>query len=323
MNKKTILTIVVTFMVTVLISVPITAVFAEQSGSTPESGVTSRIRQVYDALVDLAYGDEGSGGWGDFGAMWNRIYSAAVWTPSGTATSEDVVAGETFYGSSRTQLTGTAQLAQDFELQALVEWDDYEGPDGSGDATEDYIGEESMWTNTLPLSGGEEVWKDERTGLYWSHVLSTSTTNVFPNQDHSTCPFFGGTTDAEKIAARKTYDGLTPACGDAINACGALQLDRNNDGTIETDWYLPTQKELMQGYIDGIWNQTNPAFTTTNFFWSSSEVSYGPTRAWGVGLYRGYTYGVDKTSTYAVRCVARDLFSSLYAFLFLSPCVPA
>ena len=305
MNKKTILTIVVTFMVTVLISVPITAVFAEQSGSTPESGVTSRIRQVYDALVDLAYGDEGSGGWGDFGAMWNRIYSACAWTPDGTATSEDVLAGETFYGSSRTQVTGTAQLAQDFELQALVEWDDYEGPEGSGDAAEDYMGEESTWTNTLPLSGGEEVWKAERSGLYWSHYLEDYT-NVFPNQDHSTCSFFDGSTEAEKLAARYEYDGITGACGNAINACGSLELDADGDGVDETNWYLPSQKELMQAYMDGIFNQAGSVFTTTNSFWSSSEVSYYPTGAWLVFLFNGLTGYNSKTNTYAVRCVARD-----------------
>lgn len=362
-SKKIILawifSIVVTLVVTLFLAVPVsyhTGVLAEQSGDTPESGVTSYIKQIYDSLVSLGHGSDGAGAWGDWGDFWNRIRSAGEWEPDGTASSDDVVAGETFYGDSRTemtgtlsligdvlpgdvllgktfygnsfvlqtgtlaltgnatvsdvasgktfysdslsQLTGTAQLAQDYELQALVEWDDYENPD--------YQGEESTWTNTLPLAGGEEVWQDERTGLYWSHVLSTSTTNIFPDQDHSACPFFDGSTESERLAARYGYDGLTGACGNAINACGQLSLDADGDTVDETEWYLPTQKELQQAYLDGMYNQTSSSFTTTNLFWSSSEVSHSSTYAWSVGLVIGDTYSTSKTNEGAVRCVARD-----------------
>ena len=58
-------------------------------------------------------------------------------------------------------------------------------------------------------------------------------------------------------------------------------------------------------------------------FWSSSEVSNNPTNAWNVNLNNGNTNNNNKTNENAVRCVARDLFSSLYAFLLLSPGVPA
>lgn len=359
MNKKILFSVLVTFLTTMFVVFPLgvkTGVLAEQSGDTPESGVTSYIKQVYDSLVSLGHGSDSAGGWGDWGAFWNRIKSAGEWEPDGTAVSEDVVFGETFYGDGRTevtgtlaltgdavagdvvsgktfyrdslteltgtlaltgdatvsdvasgktfysnslsQLTGTAQLAQDFELQALVEWDDYENPD--------YQGEESTWTNTLPLAGGEEVWQDERTGLYWSHVLSTSTTNIFPDQDHSACPFFDGSTEVERLAARYGYDGLTGACGNAINACGQLLLDADGDTVDETAWYLPTQKELQQAYLDGMYNQAGSVFTTTGFFWSSSEVSYSSTLAWHVALYYGNTRGYNKTDVRAVRCVARD-----------------
>lgn len=306
MDKKTVLTIIVTILITVFVSVPITAVFAEQMGDSPESGAISRIKVIYDSLVTLSHGSDSAGGWGDWGSFWNRIWSAAEWVPDGGLAPEDVLSGETFYSGSRISQTGTGPAPIDFELQILDEWDDYEGPDGSGDPVDDYQGEEAVWTNTFPLAEGKEVWKDERTGLYWSHTLSTSMTNSFPNQDHSTCPFFGGTTDAEKITARQTYDGLTPACGNAINLCGALSLDANNDGIEETNWYLPTQKELLQTYIDGIWNQTNPAFTTTNSFWSSSEVSTSGTGAWHVVLSAALRAYYSKTNPRAVRCVARD-----------------
>ena len=63
---------------------------AEQSGSSPISGATSRIKTIYDALAALSYGSDAPGGWGNWGAYWNRIYSAAEWTPSGNAAVADV-----------------------------------------------------------------------------------------------------------------------------------------------------------------------------------------------------------------------------------------
>lgn len=311
MNKKTTIAIVATFFATAAVMLPIGAVLAEKSGSSPESGVTSRIKAVYDSLVTEGHGSESAGSWGDWGAMWNRIRSASEWTPDGTATADDVADGKTFYGSSRTSAVGTARLAQNFELQALVEWDDYSGVDTPGNGSiEDYEGEEAEWTNTYPLDAGEEVWKDERTGLYWSHNLG-SYSNSFPDIDHSACPFFDGSTEAEKLAARYGYDGLTSACGNAINACGSLSLKLRETDTEEyTQWYLPTQKELMQAYIDGIYNQTGgggeTGFTTTSWFWSSSEVSFNPTFAWVVHLGYGSTSLGYKTDGNAVRCVARD-----------------
>lgn len=292
---------------------PITTIaFAEQIGNTPESGATSRIKQIYDALFVLAYGDDNPGSWGDMGTFWNRIWSAAEWTPDGTATSEDVAEGETFYGSTRTEVTGNAQLAMDFELQILNDFDDNEGPGGSGELVNDYTGDESVWTNTAT-----NVWKDERTGLYWSANVNTlglglpaTYTNSFPNQDHSTCPYFSGVSDTDKILARQTYDGLTVACGNAINVCGSLSLDKDSleeggDVDLESNWYLPTQKEMEQSYIDGMFNQTLPAFTT-GFYWTSTEASDAPTGAWRVFPYNGFATVTLKTGLYPVRCVSRD-----------------
>lgn len=239
--KRQIITVVATVLITSVVMLPIGAVLAEKVGATPESGVTSRIKTLYDILVGEDKGADTAGDWGDWGAFWNRIYSATRYTEV------------------------------DYELQALVEWDDCEGDACNGEGEpEDYQGEEAEWTNTFPLDNGKEVWKDERTGLYWSHTVAASMTNVFPDQDHSTCPFFDGNTEAEKLPARYNYDGGTPACGNAINACAGLSIKLNTEDTEEyTKWYLPTQKELIQGYIDGIVNQTSFVFTTPNWFWSS------------------------------------------------------
>jgi len=102
-------------------------------------------------------------------------------------------------------------------------------------------------------------------------------------------------------------NGVPPLVGNsqAITFCNALQVYDSNKGYAgKPDWYLPTQKELMQAYIDGIYTE-DPGFTTVNLFWSSSEVSYFPTDAWRVTLGNGVTYFLTQTNGLAVRCVSR------------------
>ena len=352
----------------------------EQSGSSPESGADSRIKAVYDSVAGLSHGSEAAGAWGDWGAWWNRIRSAAEWVPAGNATVAQVLNGTTFYKDSRSKLTGTmtdrdgdnassaqaaaasvnyftaltgfydaddrvsatdAQVAAldsdiatgniksgvdifgvsgnsnvvdttsgdavagdltsgkvawvdgsevtgsaaaiDYSQQSLMEYDDYEDPDSTS--------EELIWTNPAT-----NVYQDGRTGLFWSNSLGTYT-NIFPDQDHSTCDFFSTT-------PRGSYDGSDADCGNAINACGTLSLDANGGGA-ETDWYLPSQKEFQQAYIDGIYNQ-DATWATTGYFWSSTEQSGNSANAWRVTLYNGYTITNIKTNGTNVRCVRRD-----------------
>jgi hypothetical protein len=187
-------------------------------------------------------------------------------------------------------------------LQQYSARDDYGGPNGSG--AEDYQGEEATWTDKT--AGGNTVWKDERTGLSWTGNLG-SKLNQF---ELSTCAFFD--------AAREDYDGTDVGVGNlqcgpaanAINYCALLGNSTPYGGY--SDWYLPSQKELMQAYIDGMYNKagttltTAAAFTTTSYFWSSSEESVDATFAWRVLLSGGYTYFVDKGVSGNVRCVRRD-----------------
>ena len=323
--------------------------------STPDSGSTSRLRELYDSLVDLGYGVET----GEWGTIWNRIKSAAEWTPSGDVTADDVKAGVTFYGSSRDQetgmlsltgdantdevvsgktfytddfnlqtgtlslvgdatvgdvvngktfygnsfdlLTGTAASPIDFSLQQFSEYDDYEGPGGNGEPQAEYQEDEAIWTNT-----STNVWKDERTGLYWSNYIGDYT-NLFPNQDHSSCDFFSSD-------PRGDYNGLDSDCGDAINACGTLSLDKNGDSIADDDWYLPSQVEALQSYVDGMFNKTGVTpedaynFTKDYYFWTSSEYSYGSgsAYAWYVVLSEGGSNDSHKSGSSSVHCVARD-----------------
>lgn len=299
-------------------------VFAE--GGTPpvpDSGATSRIKTLDDALTILGVGSTASGGWGDWGAMWNRIYSAGIWDAvlgdattgevflgkkfyaganrtlltgtfsfTGDAAVGDVVTGKTFYAGNSTKQTGTGPVLIDFSLQQYSAIDDHGGPNGSG--AEDYQGEESIWTSDVT-----NVWKDTRTGLYWSDNKGSKPNNF----TLASCPFF--TTEP-----RSNYNGTdTTNCGaanNAINYCATLNFGG------KTDWYLPSQKELMQAYIDGMNNKAGTtlanaaSFTTTNYFWSSSELSAGATYGWRVNLDYSYTDNAAKGNSNPVRCVRRD-----------------
>lgn len=269
-------------------------VFAETSGSSPESGTSSRIKTAYDWLVAKGanYGSTDAPDWDSavtypWGTWWNRIMESAAWEPDGTTAVGDVTLGKTFYAGNgdRTIKTGTYDPATSLYLpQSLVEWDDYK----TGDET----GEEASWSNPAT-----NVWKDGRTALYWSNSLGQYT-NIFPNTTHTACPFFSST-------PRGSYDGLDADCGNAINACGTLSLAVDG-GAGKTDWYLPSQKELQQAYIDGIYN-ANASWATTSLFWSSTENLNDATAAWFVALYRGRAdSNLKTTATNYVRCVRRD-----------------
>jgi len=229
---------------------------AEQWPGSPESGATSRIKTIYDSLVALGLGSESAGTWGDWGAYWNRIRSSA-------------------------------ETSANYRAQSLEEYDDakYGGSHGAGEGG----AEESSWSGTAT-----DVFKDNRTGLYWSNTLG-SYRNSF-SATHADCAFFAAN-------PRGNYDGSDPDCGNAINACGALSKEAVAGQGAVSDWYLPSEKQLLQAYIDGVYNNTNTTWATTGYFWSSSEESDSSGDAWIVGLYRGTTGYGGKGGSGSVRCV--------------------
>ncbi len=265
-------------------------------GSSPDTGgAQSVIMRAYNALVSKGtnYGSSSSPHWtANQGTYWNRIVYSATWEPDGTATEQDVLSGKTFYSglNNRTIRTGTvSSFSIDYSPEQYVKYDDYSGSD--------YTGEESTWTNTNALSGSE-VWYDTRTGLYWSKSLG-GYTNSFSSPSTGYCDFYTST-------PRGSYNGSDADCGNAINACGTLSLSSTQGQSAKTDWYLPSQKELKQAYRDGMYNQTTTAFTTTSYFWSSTERSGNSTDAWAEYLNYGLAVYTSKTSSNAVRCVRRD-----------------
>lgn len=222
-----------------------------------------------------------------------------TWTFLGDAAVDQVLEGKKFYSNSGTLLTGTytPPTPIDFSNMQYSTYDDYAGGDylgWGGTLTDDYQGEESEWSN---MSVGEDIaWRDERTGVYWSAHQGTMS-NIFTM---ASCDYFTS-------IPRSSYDGSDSDCGLAINYCATL------DFAGRTDWYLPSQKELMQAYIDGIYNQAGideasaAAFVTDNYYWSSSGVSGSSDSAWDVYLASGNSLNdVKANPDGGVRCVSRD-----------------
>ena len=215
--------------------------------------------------------------------------SNVVDTTSGTAVAGDLANDKiAFVGGS--QITGTMFTNQ--KNQTRDDWVN------SGGTTGEYTGEEATWVTVTgsPFAGYDSinyagsggdldlfsgaVKQDTRTGLWWSDIsavagVASSTSNVF-----------GAATD-----------GTRPTGGNAIGFCDALNT-ANFAG--HNDWYLPTQKQLMQAYIDGSANNlANPGYS----FWSSTEHYNLTAFAWNTYLYLGYTGYSTKVTSYYVRCI--------------------
>jgi hypothetical protein len=133
---------------------------AEQSGSTPESGVVSRIKTLYTDLQGLTFGaDTDTPDWGTY---WNRIKTAAKWTPSTTAGASDVSSTKTFTpNGSRTATSGT------FNLSNLTAATVKNGTLFGVGLTGDY----PSATNLLPGAGTVATAGDVKTGkVAWSNT---------------------------------------------------------------------------------------------------------------------------------------------------------
>jgi hypothetical protein len=244
-------------------------VHGEQVGGAPESGSTSYIKSLYTALQTSGFGSDTASP--DWGTYWNRLKTSAQWAPSGTATAANVVSGKTFYGSDRTQQTGTQPTPGVCPTQPYH--DSYGAP----------VTQTTNCTNTLTwtvpsgsITGTEK--QDPRSGLIWSNaIVNTAGTATF-SPTTNTAFSWDASAAANIAVGNKT----------AITLCS----------TMGNGWRLPAQKELMQAYIDGSdFNLSQPG----NSFWSATESS--STFAWGVLLYSGTTNFSTKTSTAQVRCV--------------------
>lgn len=226
-----------------------------------------------------------------------------------TAVASDVASGKYFFGSADNDWTatlGTATIFDNYTTQKNRIYDDWKGSANStaaGLATAystsvDQNDEEATWdtysaaTTTVALAS-DVVKKDNRTGLYWSDCYSAAMDGSCDTRTNS-FTLDGVIADAD--------DSLDAEDGQAVDFCESLILDGDGNGTDETDWYLPSQKELMQAYIDG---SANNLRSPGHYLWSSTEQYSNTSYAWGVRLSDGDTANDTKTSSYYARCVRR------------------
>jgi hypothetical protein len=85
----------------------------------------------------------------------------------------------------------------------------------------------------------------------------------------------------------------------AISYCDGLNISGN------TGWRLPTQKELMQAYTDGIWGQKlTDKLSLGNYpYWSASTQSGNDANGWIVHISSGLTMANAKTNVERAICV--------------------
>jgi hypothetical protein len=239
-------------------------VSAESFPGGTDNGKTSRIKQLTDDLAALNYGSPSNTP--DWGANWNRIATSAKWTPSGDTTPADVMVGKTFYGNNRTQQTGTKPVTGVCPTQA---WHDNAAGANKPDSCV------FDWVTPTPTLPGDDK-KDPNTGLVWSKCLLGT----------------GGAVDFAPSTACTAYSWDKTHANNNGKTAIELCSDRGNG------WRLPTQKELMQAYVDGSnYNLVTPAAG----HWSATE--HSATSAWYTTLSSGSTYNTSKATAYQVRCL--------------------
>jgi len=237
--------------------------YGEQVGGAPESNSTSYIQTLYTDLEDSNFGsDSADPNWGTY---WNRLKTAAQWIPDGTAVSEDIVSGKTFSNYDRTQQTGT---------YAPGNCPTQQYHDSYVSATWITNCDDFAWTVPSDNITGTEF-QDPRSGLIWSSAIYRSME-----------PLIFSTIAASAFS----WDASAAMNGGetAITLCSGM-----GDG-----WRLPTQKELMQAYVDGSRFYLSQMSVV---MWSATENS--SSLAWNVTLGTGRTNASAKTTVAGLRCV--------------------
>ena len=262
----------------------LTLVRAEQSGTSPESGATSRLQTLSAALVTLGYGSTAAGSWGDWLAPWNRIYSAA------TKPFNDAVAKGLKTGGGGANVSGCTSGLSCYP-QSVGGVEDY---NNNGTIPSDsYV---ATWTvcnvgNNYCGTGRSVAEKrDENTGLIWSPSLGSQSWFVANN-----CKYPNGLSGDDGVC--NTNGEVACQC---VKHTGGADAKTGCENYDDGNWHLPNQKELMQSYIDGSWAKQSSA---GNYFWSSTTTSNNTIQAWFTNQSTGYTNNASKTNSYPVRCV--------------------
>jgi hypothetical protein len=159
------------------------------------------------------------------------------------------------------------------------------GGSQSAGGVEDYNAGGSMpndtyhttWTSCISADGycgtgnAAAYKKDEATGVIWSLPCGGSSTTCTP--------------------VSPATSGTSYVFSDAIQAC--LSIDGAH-------WNLPSQKQMMQAYIDGSYGYLD---NTNRKYWSATTSGAASANAWYFNLSGSAGASVAKTTLEYVRCV--------------------
>ncbi|MBC7533018.1 MAG: DUF1566 domain-containing protein, partial [Oligoflexus sp.] len=132
---------------------------------------------------------------------------------------------------------------------------------------------------------------------------------AFPTQNNTGWDQATGANWTQVVASTVYKDNITGLVWLADQAStftwdNAITQCENSTAGSRTDWRLPTQKEWMQAYTDGIWSQKTTMSLASYYYWSASTLSDDTTKAWIVYPNYGYTLNYNKTLAFRVACVA-------------------
>jgi len=140
------------------------------------------------------------------------------------------------------------------------------------------------------LADNAAVWKDVTTTAAGATSTCVATAARCTLQDNIT-----GLWWSKLIASGESWDA-------AISACS--NLDHNG----QSDWRLPTQKELMEAYVHGARSAASDNWVSVqqmlDSFWSSTSGANDPDYAWMLNLGTGSNFiPVSKSDSYSILCV--------------------
>lgn len=189
------------------------------------------------------------------------------------------------------------------QLGALAEWDGtLKGNAGQG-----------LWKLVTRSGPGKEIWRDERTGLLWSSLVSEGTNWCKASgntQSHSTATCEPGSENQTKppISYCAEVEGVVSEVSGESYSKGTYSPAKGGLGKKTTPsviWRLPTIYDFQQANINGIRFVMPDTGAAGGYEQSSSVYSYFRDYAWQFHSSNGVIGYSSRLNLDRVRCVGR------------------
>ncbi|MEA1936613.1 MAG: DUF1566 domain-containing protein [Patescibacteria group bacterium] len=286
---------------TIVISVLIVSVVVKAGSLTPTASPAATsytLTDIYNRLDTNAVATEEDHDFAPGASPAGTLYTLTqIYDKIPTIAANTVGVGNTYCGIDGTLLANLdngsagANVADfAFYTQAKGGVDDY---NNNGDLPNDSY--TSTWTtcvaenNYCETNGDTNAdKKDDSTGLIWSIWLDSGATHTW---------FW-----ANNCYEPETAENSGTCVADGNDACRCVKKESGEEVGCEVlgdEWRLPSQKELLQAYIDGSWG----GLSSDVVYWSATTTSGYTQDAWYTSLGNGATSNFGKTNSLKVRCV--------------------